>query len=203
VLARLLAVLALLAVTAGSIVLAPRVRECAGFATLDALPSGLAGWADGDGIPDEALPIDAAGVAAMRRAYRSGPRVAWVSVALYTRQDDPERRASINRIYPERDVSRVERVRLPGPARASAVSVSRRDRRVIVAYWYQIGERTYASEARFRLALITEILLARRGDSLLARVAVPVGPDGIGPALDAAAQLSAALVGSLAGRPHC
>lgn len=202
--ARLIAVLALLALAAGAIVLTPRVRECPRAAPLEGLPTILAGWTDADGIPDETLPIDPSEVAAVRRTYRSGPRVAWVSVALFTRQDDPERRASINRIYPEQDVSRVERAALPvASPRPNAVVVSRRDRRVVVAYWYQIAGRTYASETRFRLALMREILLARRGDSLLARVAVPVASDGIAASLASAAELAAALRRALVGGPGC
>jgi EpsI family protein len=202
--ARLIAVLALLVLAAGAIVLTPRVRECPRAAPLEGLPTILAGWTDADGIPDETLPIDPSEVAAVRRTYRSGPRVAWVSVALFTRQDDPERRASINRIYPEQDVSRVERAALPTASpRPNAVVVSRRDRRVVVAYWYQIAGQTYASETRFRLALMREILLARRGDSLLARVAVPVAPDGIAASLASAAELAAALRLALVGGPGC
>jgi EpsI family protein len=202
--ARLIAVLALLVLAAGAIVLTPRVRECPRAAPLEGLPTILAGWTDADGIPDETLPIDPSEVAAVRRTYRSGPRVAWVSVALFTRQDDPERRASINRIYPEQDVSRVERAALPTASpRPNAVVVSRRDRRVVVAYWYQIAGRTHASETRFRLALMREILLARRGDSLLARVAVPVAPDGIAASLASAAELAAALRLALVGGPGC
>jgi EpsI family protein len=202
--ARLIAVLALLVLAAGAIVLTPRVRECPRAAPLEGLPTILAGWTDADGIPDETLPIDPSEVAAVRRTYRSGPRVAWVSVALFTRQDDPERRASINRIYPEQDVSRVERAALPTASpRPNAVVVSRRDRRVVVAYWYQIAGQTYASETRFRLALMREILLARRGDSLLARVAVPVAPDGIAASLTSAAELAAALRLALVGGPGC
>jgi EpsI family protein len=202
--ARLIAVLALLVLAAGAIVLTPRVRECPRAAPLEGLPTILAGWTDADGIPDETLPIDPSEVAAVRRTYRSGPRVAWVSVALFTRQDDPERRASINRIYPEQDVSRVERAALPGAGpRPNAVVVSRRDRRIVVAYWYQIASRTYASETRFRLALMREILLARRGDSLLARVAVPVAPDGIAASLASASELAAALCLALVGGPGC
>jgi EpsI family protein len=202
--ARLIAVLALLVLAAGAIVLTPRVRECPRAAPLEGLPTILAGWKDADGIPDETLPIDPSEVAAVRRTYRSGPRVAWVSVALFTRQDDPERRASINRIYPEQDVSRVERAALPAASpRPNAVVVSRRDRRVVVAYWYQIAGRTYASETRFRLALMREILLARRGDSVLARIAVPVAPDGIAASLASAAELAAALRQALVGTPGC
>jgi EpsI family protein len=202
--ARLLAVLALLVLAAGAIVLSPRVRECPRAAPLDGLSTILAGWTDADGIPDEALPVDPSEVAAVRRTYRSGPRVAWISVALFTRQDDPQRRASINRIYAEQDVSRVERATLPAAgARPNAVVVSRRDRRVVVAYWYQIGSRTYASETRFRLALMREILLARRGDSLLVRVAVPVDPDGVAASLASAAELAAALRVALLAGPGC
>jgi EpsI family protein len=197
---RLVVVLGLLTATAAGWYLASPVRECASAAVLDELPGTLHGWTGAEGIPDGMLPGDPSEAARVRRTYRSGRRVAWVSVALFTRQDEPDRRASINRIYPEKDVSRVERVTLP---RVDAALVSGADRRFLVAYWRQIGRRTYASELRFRLALMREILFARRGDSLLVRVAVPVGPDGPAEALATAAELTPILEAMLAGRASC
>jgi EpsI family protein len=197
---RLAVVLGLLVVTAGVGYVTPSVRECPSPPALDTLPAALAGWTDADGIPDGVLPVDASETATMRRTYRSGQRVAWVSVALFTRQDEPDRRASVNRIYPEKDVSMLERVALPPIA---AVVVSRPDRRFVVAYWHQIGGWMYASESRFRLALMRDILFARRGNSLLVRIAVPVGPEGVPAALTTAAELTRALEGALAGRVGC
>jgi len=197
---RRLAVVGLLVLTASVGYVTPATRECASPAPLDALPAPLAGWTGVDGIPDGVLPVDASETDAMRRTYRSGRRIAWVSVALFTRQDKPDRRASINRIYPENGVSMVERVALPPIA---AVVVSGPDRRFIVAHWHQIGGRMYASEYGFRLALMRNILFARRGDSLLVRIAVPVDPDGFPAALTAAAELTRALEGALAGRGGC
>jgi EpsI family protein len=197
---RLAVVLGLLAVTAGVMYVTPSVRECPRPPALDALPAVLAGWTGVEGVPDWVLPVDASETAAVRRTYRSGRRVAWVSVALFTRQDEPERRASVNRIYPEKDVSMVERVALPSIA---AVLVSAPDRRFVVAYWHQIGDRMYASESGFRLALMRDVLFARRADSLLVRIAVPVGPEGVPTALTAAAELMGALQDALAGRVGC
>lgn len=197
---RLAMVLGLLVVTAGAGYVTPSVRECPSPPALDALPVALAGWTGADGIPEGVLPVDASETAAMRRTYGSGRSVAWVSVALFTRQDEPDRRASVNRIYPEKDVSMVERVDLPPIA---AVVVSGPARRFVVAHWHQIGGRMYASGPGFRLALMRDILFARRGDSLLVRIAVPVGPEGVPAALTTAAELTRALEGALAGRVGC
>ncbi|MGH7369188.1 MAG: exosortase C-terminal domain/associated protein EpsI [Candidatus Rokuibacteriota bacterium] len=197
---RLAVVLGLLAVTAGVVHVTPSVRECASPPALDALPAALIGWTGVDGIPDGLLPVDARATAASRRTYRSGRRVAWVSVALFTRQDEPDQRASVNRIYPQKDVSMVERVALPGIA---AVIVSAPNRRFVVAYWHQIGGQMYASQSGFRLALMRDVLFARRGDSLLVRIAVPVGPEGDPAALTTAAELTRALEDALAGRVGC
>src|ERR1700736_1595650 len=197
---RLVVVLGLLAATAAVWYLASPVGECASAAALNELPATLHGWTGVDGIPDRILPADPGEAAMVRRTYRNGRRVAWVSVALFTRQDQPDRRASINRIYPEKDVSLVERVALPG---VDAVLVSGADRRFLVAYWRQIDRRMYASELRFRLALMRAILFPRRGDSLLLRIAVPAGPDGLPEALVTAVELTQILAAVLAGRAGC
>lgn len=197
---RLVVVLGLLTATAAGWYLAPPVRECASTAALDELPATLQGWTGVDGIPDRILPGDPAEATMVRRTYRSGRRVAWVSVALFTRQDEPDRRASINLIYPEKDVSLVERMAL---RRADAALISGADRRFLVVYWRQIGRRMYASELRFRLALMRQILFARRGDSLLVRIAVPVGPEGLPEALVTATELTQLLEAVVAARAGC
>lgn len=197
---RLAVVLGLLTVTAAVVYLTPSVRECPSPPALDTLPAVLGEWTGVDGVPNAVLPVDASETAAVRRTYRSGRGVAWVSIALFTREDEPDRRASVNRIYPEKNVSMVERVALPVTA---AVIVATPDRRFVVAYWHQIGGRRYASESRFRLALMRDILFARRGDSLLVRIAVPVGPEGAPAALTTAAVLTRALEDALAGRAGC
>jgi EpsI family protein len=47
--------------------------------------------------------------------------------------------------------------------------------RLLVAYWHQIGNRIYGGEYRFRLALMRELILARGVDSMLVRIATPLG----------------------------
>jgi len=205
---RLTVILGLLAVTAAVVHLTPSVRECSSPAALDDLPAALSGWSSVDVIPDGILPVDLNETAGLRRTYQSGQRVAWVSVAMFTRQDQPDRRASINRIYPDKDVSLLEAVPLSLPVNGStvpvtAVVVSGPARRFIVVYWHQIGHRMYASESRFRLALMREVVFARRGDSLLVRIAVPVAPGGVSASLTTTAELAPALSAALAGPRGC
>jgi len=205
---RLAVVLGLLAMTAAVVHLTPSVRECSRPTALDDLPAALSGWSSVDAIPDGILPVDSSETAGVRRTYRSGQRVAWVSVAMFTRQDQPDRRASINRIYPEKDVSLLEAVALSllvngATVPVTAVMVSGSARRFVVVYWHQIGHRMYASESRFRLALMREVAFARRGDSLLVRIAVPVGPWGVSASLTTTGELAPALSAALAGRGGC
>lgn len=201
---RLAVVLGLLAVTAAVVHSTPSLRESSRPAALYDLPAAVSGWSSVDAIPDGILPIDLSETAGVRRTYQRGQRVAWVSVAMFTRQDQPERRASINRIYPEKDVSLLEAVPLSllvngSTVPVTAVIVSGSARRFVVVYWHQIGQRMYPSESRFRLALMREIVFARRGDSLLVRIAVPVGPGGVPASLTTTAELAPALFAALAG----
>jgi len=171
-----------------------------------ALPSTLGAWTAMDGVPEAVLPFDDHEAAAVRRTYRNGERVAWVSVALFTHQDEPLRRASVQHIYPETHVIRIERadltVALDGqtPTTVPARLIQRRgDRQHVVAYWYQIGGYIYSSEYSYRWALVRRILLARRGDSLLVRIAVPVDQaHGASQSLSAAAELGPPLYMMLA-----
>lgn len=192
----------MLAAAAAAIYLGPPVREGRRPLALDLLPLSLDGWGGSDGIPESALPVDPNEIMAVRRTYRDEHRVAWISVALFTRQDDPGRRPSINLLYPEKGASRVERVsftvsltRPPGRAVSlPAVVIHRKDQRLIVAYWYQIGRDVYGSEYSFRLALLRSILFERRGDALLVRIAIPGEADSRpAAALDAVGRLAGPL----------
>lgn len=198
--ARLAVVLGLVAAAAGVVSLTPSLRECPQAAALDGLPATLGRWTGVDGISDRVLPMDPSETVAVRRTYHDGPRIASISVALFTRQDEPRRRASINRIYPEKDVSRVEPV---AGSPVAAVVISGPDRRFLVAYWHQIGNRAYAGESRFRLALMREVLFARRGNSVLVRMAIPVGAGGISDALATVGELTPLLREALTGRAGC
>ncbi len=179
--------------------MAPPVRGGGRAVVLDVLPLTFEGWAGSEGIPEGLLPVDPNETAAVRRTYRSDQRMAWVSVALFSRQDDPGRRASIGLVYPEKDANLIERVsfalNLNGPLAETvsvpAVVIHKDSQRLIVAYWHQIGPDVYGSEYWFRLALLRSILLARRADVLLVRIAIRVDPgDGLANSLAAVARLA-------------
>lgn len=166
--------------------LAPPVKAAVNPTLLFALPMTLGGWSGADGVPEEILPPDPSEKMSVRRTYRSGDRVAWVSVSLFVGQDDEARRGSINRIYPQRNASLIEPLplsaRLTGstgsPVTLPAVLVHRETERLLVAYWHQIGNRVYGSEYGFRLALMRDLIFTRRADTLLVRIAVPVRAGG-------------------------
>ena len=203
---RLGIVLGLLAGAAGVAYGTPPVPEREGPGVLDRLPTTLAGWTATDGVPESLLPPDPRERAAVRRTYRSGQRIAWISVALFTRQDDPLRRVSVNRIYPEQQVALVEpvdiTVALDGPSpttlRARVIHRGREQQHAIV-YWHQIQRRTYGSEYSFRWALMRRVLVARRGDSALVRIAVPVDQMDLARSLGSIVELGPPLHAALAG----
>jgi EpsI family protein len=148
-----------------------------------AVPAMLGPWSSVEGVPEEILPLDPNERASVRRTYRNGDRIAWVSVALFAGQDNAARQSSINKIFPERSASRIEPVsfasKLNGaenPIALPAVIIHQDSRNLLVAYWHQIGARVYGSEYEFRLALMRDMVLARRADSMLVRIAIPLGP---------------------------
>jgi EpsI family protein len=181
---RLAVILMLFAATGALLYLAPPVTSATNPVSVYAVPATLGSWSGVDGVPEEILPPDPNERVSVRRTYRSGDHVAWISVALFVGQDNEARRGSINRIFPERSVSRIEPVSftapLHGPAASPialpAVIIHQDSRQLLVAYWHQIGARVYVGEYGFRLALMRDMVLARRADSMLIRIATPVGP---------------------------
>lgn len=202
---RLGIVLGLLAGAAGAAYGTPPVPERETSGVLDRLPTTLAGWTARDGIPESLLPPDPHEIAAVRRTYRSGQRIAWISVALFTRQDDPLRRVSVNHVYPDRQVALVEPVDITvaldgsSPTTLRARVIHRGGEQHAIVYWHQIQRRTYGSEYSFRWALMRRILVARRGDSVLVRIAVPVDQTDPARSLAGVAELGPSLHAALAG----
>ena len=178
--------LTLILFAAGALVLrmAPPVKGAVNPVSLYAVPMTLGTWVGAEGVPEEILPPDPNEKISVRRTYRNGNHLAWVSVALFVGQDDDVRRASINKIYPQRGASLIEPVSFAvlldgsaaGPITLPAVIVHQDSRRLLVAYWHQIGNRVYGNEYRFRLALMRDVIFARRADALLVRIATPAGP---------------------------
>ena len=106
-------VLLLMAMAFGVIAFVPPVQDGDRGFGVNAIPGSLAGWAATDGAPEDALPRDPNETVSFRRTYREGDRVAWVSVALFVRQDDPKRRASLNLVHSEANAKRIEGMRVP------------------------------------------------------------------------------------------
>lgn len=205
---RLTVVLGLLLLAGVTLRLAPDVRERAAGAAVYAIPGVIADWTSGEGAPEWALPSDPNERATSRRTYRRGPQTAWVAVSFFTRQDEPRRRAAVNFIHPLRHTVRIDgltlAVALNGRAESrthlQAALIQFGDRqRLVVIYWHQMGESAYGGEYAYRLALTRDILLARRADSALVRIGVPVPPgDSPAPALGLAAELAPSLYAAAA-----
>jgi EpsI family protein len=177
---RLGVILILFAATAGLLHMAPPVTDAMKPVSLYAVPMTLGTWSGADGVPEEILPADPNEKLSVRRTYRNGDHVAWITVALFVGQD----RGSINKIYPQRSVNRIEPVTFTAALNGSATSplvlpaviIHQDSRRLLVAYWHQIGNRVYGDEYRFRFAQMRDMVFARRADSMLVRIATPAGP---------------------------
>ena len=180
---RLGVTLILFAASAVVLRMAPPVTGAVNPVSLYAVPMTLGTWVGAEGVPVEILPPDPNEKISVRRTYRNGNHLAWVSVALFVGQDDDARRASVNKIYPQRGASLIEPVSFAVPLDGSTASpitlpvvIVRQDSRsLLVAYWHQIGNRVYGNEYRFRLALMRAAIFARRAESLLVRIATPGG----------------------------
>jgi len=203
---RLGLVLVLLGATGVILHTATPVTSAVNPASLFSVPPRVGTWAGVDGVPEEILPLDPNEKLSVRRTYQRGPQVAWVSVALFVGQNDETRQASINKIYPQRNVSLVEQMPVTvsldappaGPVKIPAVLIHQESREFLVGYWHQIGGRVFGNEYRFRLALMQGLLFERRADTLLIRIAAPVGKKSqTGEALAAVSELGSAVYAAL------
>jgi EpsI family protein len=186
--------------------MAPPVRGAENSVSVLAFPSTLGAWSEEGDVPEETLPPDPNETLSVRRTYRHGRQVAWISVALFVGQNDEARRASVNKIYPQRGVNLIEPVSFAAPlggatTRATAlpaVVIHQGARRLLVVYWHQMGKQVYGSEYRFRLALMRDMIFARRAESMLVRIAIPASTesemaDGLAAAAGLAPTVHAAL----------
>jgi EpsI family protein len=202
---RLAILLGLIGATAVAIGLAPEVREGQWGAGLDALPTEVAGWTSTAGAPEWALPVDPNEKAVLRRTYRRAGQVVWVSIALFAREDDPKRRSSIDRIFPEANTSRIDRVAIPvslngaAPMRLPAVVGYKQGGPLAVVYWRQLGRRVYGDDYRYRLALMREVLFRRQAGAMLVRLAIQGESGGaLEDALSVASEIAPPLYAALA-----
>ncbi|MGH7393307.1 MAG: exosortase-associated EpsI family protein [Candidatus Rokuibacteriota bacterium] len=178
---RLAVVLALAGAAGALIALAPRAEERGDLGFRGHSPD-IPGWTVTDGAPEWALPVDTRQTSGIRLTYRRGAQTLWVSLALFTRQDDAGRRASV--VYPEEGTSYIERADLPirllgEPETLVDVPIligHKGERRLLMAYWHQLGRRAFGSQYTYRLELLREVLVDRTADAGLVRVAAALGP---------------------------
>lgn len=205
------ATLALLVVAGTAIHLTPAVSDSEPSRPVISIPEMFGGWTSTEGAPEWLLPRDPNEKVSVRRTYQDRDHVAFVSVALFTREDNPGRRSSANFIHPLRGPSLIESSRLdlklgqPSETAASLPTavLHEGNRQLAVLYWHQIGRQTYGSAYQLRLALLGRILLARRADMLLVRIAVPTtGAEGAPGALRAATQIAPSLYRAIAELGH-
>jgi EpsI family protein len=176
----------LLVLAAGAAVLhtVPPVKGAVNPSVVFALPATLGAWSGTDGISEGILPLDPSEQSSVRRTYRNGTQVAWISVSQFAGQNDEARRASINKIYPIFNVSLIEKLSLTvsltgspaSPATLPAVVIHQDFGRLLVTYWHQIENDVYGGEYRYRLALMRDLILKRRADTLLVRIATSATP---------------------------
>ena len=85
--ARLAVILTLLASTAAVMYWAPPVKSATNPVSVYAVPATVGAWTGVDGVPEGILPLDPHERATVRRTYRNGEHIAWVSVAMFVDQD--------------------------------------------------------------------------------------------------------------------
>jgi len=177
-------ILLVLAAGAGILHTVPPVKGAVNPAAVFALPVTLGAWSGTDGISEWILPLDPSEQTSVRRTYRNGTHVAWISVSQFGVQNDEARRASINKIYPIQNVSLIEKLSLTvsltgspaSPVTLPAVVVHQDLGRLLVTYWHQIGNDVYGGEYRYRLTLMRDLIFKRRADTLLVRIATSAAP---------------------------
>ena|SRR5438552_30890 len=181
---RLGVTLLVLAAGAGVLHMVPPVKGAVNPTEVFALPVTLGAWSGTDGISEAILPLDPSEQASVRRTYRDGAHVTWISVSLFAGQNDEASRASINKIYPIHNVSLIEKlsltVALTGSSASAvtlpAVVVHKDSEPLLVIYWYQIENDVYGGEYRYRLALMRDLIFKRRAHTLLVRIATSANP---------------------------
>lgn len=204
---RLAVLLGLIGATAAFVALTPQGQDGEGGTKLSAMPVELAGWTSTWDAPEWALPRDPNEGTTVRRTYQRGDRVIWTSVALFTRQNAAGRRPSIDRIYPEKNTSRIDRLTLPvalngvpgGSLRLPVIIGQKEQQRLVVVYWHQLGGSAYGTEYGYRLALMREVLFRRPAESALVRIAMSMRPtDAMDESLRVASEIAPPLYGAVA-----
>ncbi len=174
--------LALLAVTGGTVALSPRERNSGPSLQLDRLPALVDGWIASDGVSEDVLPTDPRAIQSLRRTYTRNGHTVMLSVARYPSWNHPEHRPLFDLIAPMSgagevafDLVRVEidgvRGRPKTAAPVNVISLQRRNRPLAVAYWYQLDNEPITNEYGLRLRLFLDTLRSRPRAFALVRLA--------------------------------
>ncbi len=174
--------LALLAVAGGTLALSPSERNSGPSLQFHRLPALLDGWIASDGVAEDVLPTDPRAIQSLRRTYTRNGHTVMLSVARYPSWNHPEHRPLLDIVAPMRgagevafDLVRVEIEGVPGRPKAVApvnvISLQRRNRPLVVAYWYQLDNEPITNEYGLRLRLFLDTIRNRPRAFVLVRLA--------------------------------
>ncbi len=161
--------LALLAVTGGTLALSPGERNSGPSLQLHRLPALVDGWIAIEGVAEDVLPTDPRAIQNLRRTYTRNGHTVMLSVAQYPSWNHPEQRPLFDLIAPMGgagevafDLVRVEIDGMPGRPKTAApvnvISLQRRNQPLAVAYWYQLDDEPITNEYGLRLRLFLDKL---------------------------------------------
>ena len=175
-------------VSAGAVVMLPARGSSTTAASIagDLRAPEVSGWTVDGGVPAEVLPRDAAARAHWLGTYRRDGSTLWLAVGYYPDERDGQRPAAHDLLFPAHGWSDLSERResIPlgdgGQSLAANVLVMRtQERRLVIMYWYQIGDLNIASDHWYRARLLGKRLAGARADSALVRLVseVPAGAD--------------------------
>ena len=148
---------------------------------LDFLPMELGEWVGTNGVPSDAMPVDASVEEQLLRTYRRGTDVVWLSVGFYSQQMERRRHRAMDLLYPGHGWSNIENRELQislnghgGAATVNAIIMQRLDRTMATLYWYQVQSQILPNEFQNRLLLLKNSLFRQRSDGGFIRVVSPV-----------------------------
>jgi EpsI family protein len=157
---------------------------------LAALPAYLAGWVPAGEAGAALLPRDPRADESLVRTYERGGTTVHVAVTYYGRQWDTRRLLAASVIEPpggwiesqtstiDLPVSQAPRASSP---RAATLLMRRAEQRYALVYWYQLGDRAFASDVRYRASLLASTLFRRRSEGMLVRIAALVPSEAADP----------------------
>ncbi len=180
-----LVALALIAAAGLLVTVRAGVAEVPLQASFEAVPDSLPSWVQSSGSPGDSLPPDPRAPIRLLRGYERAGRPVWVSVEYFPSQEEGKRPAARQLVFPghgwidltEQPVQLTVGDAAGRPIDATLVLVEGRGGRFAVVYWYQIGQRSVASDHWYRAELLYNGLVRGRTDGALVRLASPLGSD--------------------------